>query len=173
MAGSQPILFPRLRARAREDELALCDGVRSAPEPVFIDEFVGEGHDILVHSVLLIEVHDAFGMGIGQAAEERDVQASPSCKRVLDLRFEHDQAMGRHKDNDGTYKGWELEVVSNKDEGVREPKWAKTGWESDLRGLIHNTIVKRPPVEQRATQAKHLSSNLTQAPKQQHLLIHR
>ena len=49
--------------RSRQTESSIGDFERADVHPILINELVGEMHDIVVHSVLLRELHDGIWMG--------------------------------------------------------------------------------------------------------------
>ena len=125
--------MPLERLQIRHAQRSRRDRLVAATQLALVDERVGQRHDVGVHPILLREVDDGVRLGLGQAAEERDVEPALARGGVAD-------------------EGRELVVVADEDELVREPQRTEAGWKGDLRGLVDDAVVELALAEERTTE---------------------
>jgi hypothetical protein len=69
----------------RQLQRSVSDFLIPAPQPISINESVGQKHYVLVHSVLMCKIDYGVRMRAGETAEEGDVKATFASSEVSHL----------------------------------------------------------------------------------------
>jgi hypothetical protein len=102
---------------------------------------IGEEHDILVHAILVRQIHHCRWVGLGEEAEEGDVQSAAAGVLIAHLFLSASESTGTSRGK-MTYDWRQLEVVAHEDKRLGHPKRSEAGRQRDLRRLVDDAVVE-------------------------------